>query len=344
MTGMKKVLCLKIALLFWVGPGLQTVMIAQSLPVIGKVVVEDPQFEKLVAKDAVVEVLAGGFVWAEGPVWVKDRQSVLFTDVPKNTIYEWSATGGLSVFLTPSGYTGAGVYSDEPGANGLLIDDAGNLVACEHGDRRVSVMPLAKGGKRTVADQYEGKKLNSPNDVAQHPVTKALYFTDPPYGLEKKENDPKRELDFFGVYRVDGKGRVALVAGDLTRPNGVAFSPDGKILYVAVSDPERAHIMASPLTAEGKAGKGKILFDATPMVKMGRPGLPDGLKTDVEGNIWTTGPGGVLVISPEGKLLGRIETGRPTANCAWGDDGSTLYITAHQYLCRIRTRTKGAGW
>lgn len=313
-------------------------------PTFGKVVTVDPAFEKLIGKDASIEVLAGGFIWTEGPVWSKERGSLLFSDVPKNTIFEWKEKGGISVFLNPSGYTGTGVYSDEPGSNGLIIDTKGNLVACEHGDRRVSTMPLVKGGKRTLSDSYQGKRLNSPNDVAEHPVSKEIYFTDPPYGLAKKADDPTREINVCGVYRVKSSGETELLVPGLSRPNGIAFSPDGKILYVAVSDPEKAVVMSYPVLENGGTGEGKVLFDATPMVKQGMPGLPDGLKTDSRGNIWTTGPGGVLVLSPAGKLLGRIETGRPTANCAWGDDGSTLYITAQHYLCRIRTQAKGAGW
>lgn len=326
-------------ILFCVG----SLPVSGQYPTLGKVVGVDEKFDRLIDRAARIEVLAGGFSWAEGPVWSRQRQSVLFTDVPENKILEWKEKGGISVFLEPSGYTGAGRYSDEPGANGLLIDEAGNLIACEHGDRRVSSMPLAKGGKRTLSDSFQGKRLNSPNDVARHPVSKELYFTDPPYGLEKKAEDAGRELAFFGVYRINGSGETELLISDLTRPNGVAFSPDGRILYVAVSDPERAVVMSYPVLSGGAVGKGEVLFDATAMARQGMPGLPDGLKTDRDGNVWTTGPGGVLVISPGGQLLGRIETGRPTANCAWGDDGSTLYITAQHYLCRIRTLTKGAG-
>lgn len=330
-----------IGMFVWIGLFCQSSY--AQYPTFGKVVKEDPSFDKLINSEARIEVLSGGFVWSEGPVWNAQNSSILFTDVPKNTIYEWKEKGGISVFMNPSGYTGVTEYSDEPGANGLTIDN-GVLYACEHGDRRISKMSLSKGGKQTVSDGYQGRRLNSPNDLALHPLSKQVYFTDPPYGLKLKEKDPTREVAHFGVYRVNGNGMTELLISDLTRPNGIAFSPDGKILYVAVSDPEKAFIMSYPVLASGKVGAGKILYDATPMVKQKLPGLPDGLKIDQDGNIWTTGPGGVLVISPEGKLLGRIETGRPTANCAWGDDGSTLYITAQNYLCRIRTLTRGANW
>lgn len=313
-------------------------------PTFGKLIFQEPELKNLLDENAVIEVLAGGFVWTEGPVWLEKNQALLFSDVPKNTIFQWKEKEGVSIFLKPSGYTGLGEYSHEPGSNGLTIDPQGNLIACEHGDRRISSMSLEKGGKRTLSDSYQGKRLNSPNDVAIHPVSGEVYFTDPPYGLAKNADDPTREQPHFGVYRIRKNGETDLLVSDLTRPNGIAFSPDGKTMYVAVSDPQRAHIMAYSVRADGKTGPGKIFYDATPLVRQGLPGLPDGLKLDRQGNIWTTGPGGVLILNAQGKLLGRIDTGRPTANCAWGDDGSVLYITAQNYLCRIKTRTKGAGW
>lgn len=318
---------------------------AQTYPTIGQVVRADPRLDKLIPVSAKLEVLASGFVWAEGPIWVKDGGYLLFSDVPQNTIFKWTEKDGLSTFLKPSGYTGAGEYSDEPGSNGLTLDGKGRLVLCEHGDRRVSVMPLNGGGKRTVADNFEGKRFNAPNDVVVH-SNGSYYFTDPPYGLAKKEADPSRETPLFGVYRAtlaeNGKpASVKLVIEDLTRPNGLAFSPDEKTLYVAQSDPARPVIMAYPMQADGSVGKGRVFFDAMPLIKQNLPGLPDGIKTDRDGNIWSTGPGGVLIIAPDGTLLGRIDTGQATANCGWGDNGSTLYITADGYLCRIKTTAKG---
>lgn len=312
-----------------------------NYPTIGKVVRLDPALDALIPKDAKIEVLASGFDWAEGPVWVKDGGFLLFSDVPQNTIYKWKEKEGISVFLKPSGYTGVGEYSKEPGSNGLIINRKGELVSCEHGDRRVSVMPLSGGGKRTLADNFQGKRFNSPNDIVQH-SSEAYYFTDPPYGLPKYVDDPTREIPLFGVYRIGTDGKVSIVVEDLTRPNGLAFSPDEKILYVAQSDPDAAYIMAYPVNADGSLSKGKLFFDATAMGKQGLVGLPDGLKVDVKGNVFSTGPGGVLVISPQGKLLGRIETGEATANCSFGgDDNTTLFITADMYLCRIQTSTKG---
>jgi gluconolactonase len=308
---------------------------------IGKLVSLDPAFDALIDPTAKIEVLADGFKWSEGPAWVKEGGYLIFSDVPQNTIFKWKEGEGLTTFLKPSGYTGRGTYSREPGSNGLTMSNDGRIIACEHGDRRVSIMPTEGGGKLTLADRHAGKRFNSPNDVVQK-SDGTIYFTDPPYGLPKHENDRSRETPVFGVYRIASNGRTALLINDLQRPNGLAFSPDEKILYVAQSDPKMPYIMAYPVKKDGLLGKGKLFFDASELSKQGLRGLPDGLRVDVKGNIFTTGPGGVLVISPDGKLLGRIDTTQPTANCAWGDDGSMLYITANNFLCRIKTKTKAA--
>ncbi|PCJ93202.1 MAG: gluconolactonase [Flavobacteriaceae bacterium] len=311
---------------------------------IGELIVENPKFNDLIAKNAKIEVLAEGFTWAEGPVWSKEGEFLLFSDVPENTIFKWKEGEGLSTFLKPSGYTGIHPYSLEPGSNGLIINNNGELVACEHGDRRVTRMPLnGGGGKFPIADSWQGKRFNSPNDVVQA-ANGTYYFTDPPYGLPDREHAPTREIDIFGVYKVDTDGNITLAIQGLTRPNGVALSPDESILYVAQSDPDAAYIMAYNILPNGDLGKGKLLFDATPMVKAGLSGLPDGLKTDKHGNIFTTGPGGVLILTASGELLGRIATGEATANVNWGNDGSVLYITADMYLARIQTKTIGKGF
>lgn len=316
------------------------VSFSQTKP-IGQVVRLDPALDALLEKDARIEVLASGFEWSEGPVWVKGGGYLLFSDVPKNTVYRWKEGEGVSEFLKPSGYTGQGTYSDEPGSNGLILNRKGELVSCEHGDRRVSAMALNGGKKRTLADRWEGKRFNSPNDVVQH-SSGAYYFTDPPYGLAKKADDPTREIPQFGVYRIGTDGKVTQVVSDLKRPNGLAFSPDERTLYIDQSFDAEAYILSYPVNANGTLGKGRVLFDATPMVKQGLKGLPDGLKVDARGNLFATGPGGVLVISPQGKLLGRIDPGEATANCAFGPDG-WLYLTADMHLCRIRTKTRGSG-
>jgi gluconolactonase len=308
---------------------------------IGQIVRTDAALDALIPTDAKIEVLAEGFKWSEGPAWVKSGGYLIFSDVPMNTIYKWQEGQTLQEFLKPSGYTGRGTYSSEPGSNGLTMGVDGSIIACEHGDRRVTSMPIEGGGKKTLADNHLGKRFNSPNDVVQK-SDGTVYFTDPPYGLPKKEKDPSRETGIFGVYRVDTKGKVDVLISDLARPNGLAFSPDESILYVAQSDPSQPIIMAYPVLKNGKLGKGKVFYDAKPLMQEGLRGLPDGLRVDDKGHVFSTGPGGVLVINPQGKLLGRIDTGQPTANCAWGDDGSTLYMTANMYLCRIRTKTKAA--
>lgn len=310
-------------------------------PTLGSIERLDPALDQLLAPEARIEVLASGFDWSEGPVWDREEKRLLFSDVPRNTIYQWSEQGGLSVFLKPSGYTGPSKYGREPGSNGLAFDAEGRLLCCEHGDRRVSVL-TRNGGKRTLADQWEGRRFNSPNDLAVH-ANGSIYFTDPPYGLPKKEKDPSREIDFFGVYRIAPGGGVTVMDRTLQRPNGIALSHDGKHAFVAQSHGPAAIIKKYTLRTDGTFDDGTVFFDATPLLKTGK-GYPDGLKTDRKGNVWTTGPGGVLIISPEGKLLGRLLTGQATANCAWGNDGSVLYLTADAYLCRVQTLSKGTGW
>jgi gluconolactonase len=310
---------------------------------LGTIERKDPRFDALVPKDAVLEVLADGFAWSEGPVWDKAAGRVLFSDIPANTVHEWSEKGGLKVFVKPSGYTGSAPFTGrEPGANGLGFDSAGNLVLCQHGDRRIA--RREKDGRfTTLADRYQGKRLNSPNDLAYH-SNGDLYFTDPAYGLPKTFDDPARELAWAGVYRLGKDGTVTLLVQNLQAPNGLAFSPDEKTLYVAQSFPARAVVMAYDVAADGLVKNGRVFFDMTPWVGKDRPGLPDGLKVDVAGNLFATGPGGVVVLSPKGEHLGTIATGVPTANCAFGGDGRTLYVTANNTLCRIRLATKGRGF
>jgi gluconolactonase len=307
---------------------------------LGRIERRDPAFDRLVDKDAVIEVLvANRFDWAEGPVWDAAGRRVLFSDIPKNMIWEWSQVSGLKEFLEPSGYTGAAQFAGrEPGSNGLAFNATGELVLCQHGDRRIA--KWVDGKFVTLADRYAGKRLNSPNDLAIH-TNGDVYFTDPPYGLPKLTADPGRELDFQGVYRLSGKGEVTLLTRQLGRPNGLAFSPDEKTLYVANSVPANAIVMAFPVRPDGSLGDGKVFFDVTAAVSKRKPGVPDGLKVSADGAVWATGPGGVLVYSSQGKHLGTLATGVATANLAFGDDGSTLYITADKSLVRVRTKVKG---
>jgi gluconolactonase len=310
---------------------------------VGKIISLDPDFDKLVDTSEPITVIAEGYEWSEGPVWIRDGDYLLFSDVPKNTIYKWK-NSETTVFLSPSGYTGIGRYSNEPGSNGLAVSKDGQfLLLCEHGDRRISKMPLkGLGGKITLADKCNGKRFNSPNDLVEA-KNGNIYFTDPPYGLPQYEKDNSRETPLFGVYMIDNSGKTHLIVLDLIRPNGVALSPDQKTLYVAQSD-QKAYIMAYPILPNGLVGKGKLFFDASYLNKEGLKGGPDGLKVDQNGNIFSSGPGGVIILNAKGKLLGRIETGQATSNVGWGEDGSTLFITADMYVLRLKTKTKGTGF
>ncbi len=300
----------------------------------------DPAFDRLVAPEAGLEKLADGFTWSEGPVWFKGE--LLFSDVPENVIYRWQpGQTRAEVWLKPSGLLTPQPGFREPGSNGLALDRQGRLLVCQHGERRIA---RYEGGKFVaLAERYEGKRFNSPNDLA---VTRRgdIYFTDPSYGLEGVNNSPLKELPFNGVYRLGTDGRVTLLARDLTFPNGIAFSPDERILYVGISDGRATRIVAFDVAPDGMVRNERTFFDAQPLRTGGAKGSVDGLKVDREGNVWSSGPGGILVISPAGKLLGRLLTGEATANCNWGDDGGTLYITADMFLVRIRTLTKGDGW
>lgn len=311
-------------------------------PEFGRIDRLDPRLDKLLPKDASLQKLAQGFVWSEGPVWLGDENYLLFSDIPRNSVMKWKEGEGVSLFLKPAGYTGDDPRGGESGSNGLVLDPQGRLVLCQHGDRRIARWQKDKGFT-TLAGRYQGKRFNSPNDAC-FKSNGDLYFTDPPYGLEKGASDPKRELDFCGVYRLSADGRVTLLTKEPTRPNGIAFSPDETTLYVAQSDPEKAVWWAFQVKGDGTLGEGRVLFDATPWLKQGLKGLPDGLKVDKQGNLFATGPGGVNVFAPDGTHLGRINTGVATANCAFGGDGSTLYVTAHMFLCRIKTATKGTGF
>lgn len=320
--------------------GLGGAVMAKEVPVLGKIERLDPALDKLIEPGAVIELLAEKkFEWSEGPIWDAPNRRVLFSDIPRNMIWEWSEAGGLKKFLQPSGYTGTEPFTGrEPGSNGLTFNKAGELVMCQHGDRRIAKL---NGGKFvTLADKYQGKRLNSPNDL----VFKSngdLYFTDPPYGLPKQVDDPGKELDFQGVYRLQSNGELTLLTRELSRPNGLAFSPDEQTLYVANSDPNKAIVMAYPVKSDGTLGAGKVFFDATQAAQAKKPGLPDGMKVSRDGTLWATGPGGIFIYSPAGKHLGTLATGVPTANLAFGDDGSTLYITADKNLVRLRTKVKG---
>ncbi len=303
-----------------------------------KIVKQAAGLDALIAGDAAFEQLSEGHRWTEGPVWSRRGSFLLFSDIPNNVIHKWEAGKGISEYLKPSGYNGTAPFTGpEPGSNGLTFDKEGRLVMCQHGNRRVA-RRNADGSIVSLVDKFEGKRLNSPNDLVYH-SSGALYFTDPPYGLPGRWDDKQKELPFQGVYRLGTDGVLTLLTRELNAPNGLAFSPDEKTLYVAQSDPTKAIWMAYPVNADGSIGAGKVFFDSTPAVKQKKPGLPDGLKVDAKGNLWATGPGGVYVFSPDGTHLGTLDMGVPTANVAFGDDGSTLYITANTAVFRVKTKT-----
>lgn len=291
----------------------------------------DPKFDALIHPDATVETLCTGFKWAEGPVWDEKEKRLLFTDVPNNVVYQWKeGDKEASVFLKPGGYTGPAADDGkrERGANGLAFDSKGQLHLCEHGDRRISYLP-PNGGRRTFVDNFEGKRFHSPNDLTIA-ATGDVYFTDPPYGLgSRTEKDPESEIEFCGVYRATPQGKVTLLTKEFSRPNGIALSADGKTLFIGQSG-NPAVIKRYPVIADGSIGEGEVFFD---MKNVGGRGAPDGFKVDADGNVFTSGPGGVLVIDASSKLLGRIHTGKGTANVAFG--GGYLYITASDRIQRV---------
>ncbi len=304
-----------------------------------------PALDALLAPNAKMEKLAEGFVWSEGPVWLRRQNSLVFSDVPSNKAYRWSNRDGLSVFLDPSGYTGTQYRFREPGSNGLTTDSQGNLVLCQHGNRQIARLVGKSGTTGTfepLVPYFNGRKFNSPNDLC-FARNGDLYFTDPPYGLEGLNQSPLKELIANGVYVAHPDGKVSLVSGSMTFPNGIALSPDQKKLYVNQSDPSAPIIKVFSLKSDGAADDGQVFFDAAKLAQSGRPGMPDGLKVDALGNLWSTGPGGVLIISPTGEHLGTLLTGEPTANCNWGEDGTVLYITSNHSLLRIQTLVRGAG-
>ena len=292
----------------------------------------DPALDALLDSGAKIETLAAGFTWAEGPVWHKGR--IVFSDVPKNIAYQWIEGDAMaSVFLQPSGTDTA---SENQGSNGLSVDGQGNLLLCQHGTRRIA--RLGGDGKFEVlaAKNQDGARFNSPNDLC---VAKdgTVFFTDPPYGVPKGE---KTEIPYHGVYKLTPDGKVSLVTRDVQWPNGIALSLDQKSLYLAISDNRNTRISACGLDGSGL----RDVFVAAKLKSKERQGSCDGMRLDANGNLWTSGPGGILIITPEGKHLGSILCGQPTANLAWGDDGHSLFITSKDRLLRVKTKVKGAGF
>jgi len=296
----------------------------------------DARLDALIAPGTAAERVAGGFEFTEGPVWTRDG-ALLFSSPNTNAIYRWTPAGTVNLFRTKSGYRGADIGRyHQPGSNGLTLDPQGRLVVCEHGNRRV-VRIEPRGNVTVLADAYDGKRLNSPNDLVYR-SDGTLYFTDPPFGLPGAYDDPKKELPFSGVFRVH-EGEVALVTDELAGPNGIAFSPDERYLYVGDWDPGHKVVMRYEVAPDGSVSDGVVLHDMT-----GAPGddAIDGIKVDVDGNLYVCGPGGIWVLAPDGTHLGTIVLPEAPHNLAWGDaDGRALYITALSSVYRMRTRARG---
>ena len=298
----------------------------------------DPAFNQWVMENTVIEVLASGFRWSEGAVWVPRFNGILFSDEPNNIVYKWTEKEGLSEFLNPSGMTGHAPHSSNSGGNGLRIDAEGNLILCQHGDRRIAKLKSWEFNTpeyETLVDHYDGKWLNSPNDLVLS-KNGDVFFTDPPYGLAQQDNDPLKEIPFSVIYRWNPEEGIQLLSKSMTRPNGIALSLDEKTVYVGNSDPKNSVIIAYDLV-DGKLINERVFFDANTLTKKG-PGLFDGLKVHSSGTIFSTGPGGVLVIDPQGKHLGTIRPGKPTANCAFDADETYLYLTSNDILARIKIK------
>ena len=311
--------------------------VAEETKTVGSIERVDPALDNIIDPAASIEILSDGYEWSEGPVWVDSEKMLLFSDVPMNTVYKWTENDSIEIYLKPSGYTGeSSSNSAEEGSNGLALDTQGRLVLCQHGDRRLAVLdaPLGEPQSRfsTLAASYEGKKFNSPNDVAIR-RNGDFFFTDPPYGLPK---NLQQEIPFQGVYKLSNDS-VTLLVDSLTRPNGIAFTPDEKTVIVANSDPQKAIWYAFDLGDNDALVNPRIFYDATESAKT-ESGLPDGLKIDKSGNVFATGPGGVWIFDRDAKLLGRIKLPVATANCAFSSDEKTLFMTADNYLLRLKMR------
>jgi gluconolactonase len=302
---------------------------------VGSIARLDPAFDALVPADAQIEKVAGGFTFTEGPLW-RPKGVLWFSDVVGNVVRQWSPDGRVIEILRPGGYDGnslpAGGFI---GPNGMTAGKDGSVLLCQHGNRRI--VRIGRDMKiTTVVDRFEGRKLNAPNDVVYR-SDGSLYFTDPPYGLPKQDDDPAKELPFNGVFKLT-EGKLDAIIKDLSRPNGLAFSPDERTFYVANSDEKYRVWIRYDVAADGTVRNGSVFADATAAKE---PGLPDGMKVDVRGNIWATGPSAVWVFSPEGTHLGIIRPPEDPANCAWGDDGKALYITAETGVYRLKTSVAG---
>lgn len=302
---------------------------------VGRIERIDPALDRIVDPSVAVEIVASGFRWAEGPVWVPGQECLLFTDPPANIVWRWKQGEGAKPFLSPAGYQGkVPPGAREAGLNGLALDSKGALVAADSGTRAIVRIDLKTRRRTILADRFQGKRFNSPNDLCVAP-SGAIYFTDPPYGLTDGDTSPLRELDHNGLYRLTPDGEVTLLDGQHHRPNGVALSPDGRTLYLALSDEERPEVIAYDLDARGLPVGQRPFRDMRPQHAAGLPGLPDGIKVAPDGHVFATGPGGVHVCSAQGALLGIIATGKAIANVCSDQTGGYLYLTSSDRLARV---------
>jgi gluconolactonase len=316
------------------------IAIAAAAPA-ASVQVQSPAFRQLVPAGAEVRTVADGIIWAEGPVWIADGSYVLLSDPPKNRMYRWTpGDKAASIFLEPSGAPQtAGLR--EPGSNGLKPGPTGSILVADSGDRAIALLDLRSKSKRILVDRFEGKRLNSPNDIAVGPDG-AIWFTDPPYGLDGIDDSPLKEQSANRVYRLAPDGSMTAVESQLRFPNGIAFSPDGRTLYVSNSDPKNALILAWDVSRAGKVSRRRIFADMNALAAKGLAGLPDGMCVDERGDLWASGPEGIHVLSPQGHELGLISTGVAMSNCTFGGpDGRTIYMTSTHQLVALHTRVHG---
>lgn len=301
-----------------------------------------PDFDKLVDKRESIHLEAQGVTWAEGPAWIADRGFLLLSDPPRNRVYRWNpGTSSLEVFLDPSGGTDIKGFR-EPGSNGLKPAGPGMLLMADSGNRAIALLDLRTKAKRLLAQRFEGKRFNSPNDLTVGPDG-AIWFTDPPYGLEGIDASPLKEQTANRVYRLDPDGKVTAVESDLEFPNGIVFSPDGRTLYVSNSDPKRAIILAWDVSPQGRLSRRRVFADMTALAAKGMPGLPDGMCMDERGDLWAASPGGIHVFSPDGHAVGLVSTGATISNCTFGGaDGRTLFMTSTHELATLHTKVRGA--
>lgn len=299
----------------------------------------DPSIDLIILPDAKPEIIADGLDWSEGPLWIAKHQMLLFSDVPQNTIYKWTEANGKEVYLTPSGYTDTAKRGGETGSNGLTLDNNGNLLLTQCGNRQIARMdaPLDQPLPKfiSLANAYHGKKFNSPNDVIANSKGE-LFFTDPPYGLEKHMGDPKKELKFQGVFKVKTNGEVILLTDTISRPNGIILMPGEKTLLIANSDGAKPNWYAYDLVGDSLTNP-RIFFSALGSDKKLKGG-PDGMKVDSKGNLFASGPGGIWIFDPQGKLIGKIRVPEAASNCALSEDEKTLYITNDMYVLRLKMR------